>query len=225
MTLRPVTTMTGVWVQGPAYPDDPLDSELWSTDFSQDNFKWLYFCSNSFNILVSKGEFDLGRLFVRDVEAVHFLAKLWSWQTHLSTHHNHVTPLHLMHLLARFPNIEHAAQAKTIDFVHADIFWPLVVTLEKTATIKVSLTETSKNFPLGKWYKGKSNSSFYHVAGLEVYLPSWKGSVRLWICKKFWWEKVPFRINKSFWLMCSRLGQLKVPNTKSIRTLILEWED
>ena len=48
-----------------------------------------------------------------------------------------------MHLLARFPNIEHAAQAKTIDFVHADIFPPLLVTLEKTATIKVSSEKLS----------------------------------------------------------------------------------
>ena len=46
--------------------------------------------------------------------------------------------------------MERAELAKTIDFVHADIFWPLVVTLEKTATIKVSLTETSENFSLGK---------------------------------------------------------------------------
>ena len=80
---------------------------LCSKAFSLDIFKWLYLWSNSFKILVSKGEFDLGQFFVSDVEAVHFLAKLWSWQTHLSTHHNHVTPLmhlmHLMHLLARFP--------------------------------------------------------------------------------------------------------------------------
>ena len=68
--------------------------------------------------------------------------------------------------------MERAALAKTIDFVHADIFWPLVVTLEKTATIKVSLTESSENFSLGKLYRGKSNSSFYYVAGLVVFLPS-----------------------------------------------------
>ena len=40
---------------------------------------------------------------------------------------------------------------KTIDFVHTGIFWPLVVTLEKTATIKVSSEKlSSKELILGK---------------------------------------------------------------------------
>lgn len=62
----------------------------------------------------------------------------------LPAHHNHATPLHLMHLLATFPHLEIATLTKTIDFVHADIFRPLLVTFEKTATIKV----LSENFPL-----------------------------------------------------------------------------
>ena len=48
-----------------------------------------------------------------------------------------------MHLLARFPHQELATLTKTIDFVHADIFPPLLVTLEKTATIKVSSEKLS----------------------------------------------------------------------------------
>ena len=162
---------SGVWVQDIS---DPMQ------DFVQKPFLWTFsndctceaillkFWFQKVNLIWASFLSGMSRLCI-------FLAKLWSWQTHLSTHHNHVTPLmhlmHLMHLLARFPQHRARCANKNYWFCSCGHFLASSGNYRKDGHYKSFLTETSKKFPLWKWYRGKSNLSFYSVAVLVNFLP------------------------------------------------------
>ena len=81
----------------------------------------------------------------------------------ISPQHNHVTDSPSNASFGKVsPPWSGGLLTKTIDFVHADIFWPLVVTSEKTTTIKVSSKKLVKTFHRRNWYS--VNLPFHYVA-------------------------------------------------------------